>query len=145
MSGQEVLGLLRNLAEHYDEDGGPSADKLATDHPDVIPGVVEFTNKEIWIGGLPLSRIVAWLARVRRALKAALAEAGHVVPEDYDSMIEGDDALEWPTDRRRYRLWLVPTLPMEEWDEPLPDDIAEGLQNAMADMFARRRLRDHAD
>ena len=58
MSGQEVLGLLRNLAEHYDEDGGPSADKLATDHPDVIPGVVEFTNKEIWIGGLPLSRIV---------------------------------------------------------------------------------------
>ncbi|MBO0609882.1 hypothetical protein [Myceligenerans salitolerans] len=47
MAGEEVLELLRNIAEHWDEVGGRSAERLAADHPGVIVGAIIYTNKEI--------------------------------------------------------------------------------------------------
>ncbi len=86
MGRQDVLELLRNVIEHWDEVGGRSADTLATDHPDIAVGGIAFTGKEIWIGGdrgVPLSRITAWLWRMWHALVACLADAGVQVPEDF--------------------------------------------------------------
>jgi hypothetical protein len=146
MTGEHVLELLRNIAEHWDEVGGPSAEKLANSYPDFSADGIAFTNKEIWVGGLddgvPLSRIRAWLVRVRQALVAALTSAGVKVPDDMDSMIAGDDALAWPPDRRRYALWSVPIIDMEDWPtRELPSEVAA----LMAERFLRLRERDSAD
>lgn len=93
MGGQDVLELLRNVSEHWDEVGGRSASKLAADHPDLSVGGIAFTGKEIWIGGdggVPLSRTTAWLWRVWRALVTCLGYAGIEVPDDLNaSRFEG--------------------------------------------------------
>lgn len=34
MGGQDVLELMRNVSEHWDEEGGRSASALAKDHPE---------------------------------------------------------------------------------------------------------------
>jgi hypothetical protein len=52
MGGQDVLELLRNVSEHWDEVGARSARRLAEDHPEFSVGGIAYTNKEIWIGGL---------------------------------------------------------------------------------------------
>lgn len=145
MTGEDVLELLRNIAEHWDEVGGRSAEALARAHPDVIADAIAFTNKEIWIGGMngvPLSRVRAWLVRVRPALVSALAVEGIEVPDDMASMVPGDDDLAWPTDRRRYALWSVPILGMEEWPtKELPRSVAE----LIAKRFLALRERDWTD
>jgi hypothetical protein len=85
MGGQDVLELMRNVSGHWDEEGGRSVSKLAEDHPDVSVGEIAYTNKEIWIGGLdgvPISRIEAWLGRVRQSLVTCLTGVGIHVPED---------------------------------------------------------------
>lgn len=145
MTGEHVLELLRNVAEHWDEEGGRSGEKLNVVHPDVRVGEIQYTNKEIWVGGIPLSRIRAWLARVRSALTDALATAGIEVPDDLASAVEGDDGLSWPEDRRRYRLWAVPHVDMEDWGPPMPEDVTEAVDNLLAQRFLNLRRRDQSD
>lgn len=145
MTGEDVLELLRNVNEHWDEEGGRSVEELKVAHPDVRLGEIRYTNKEIWVGGVPLSRILAWLARVREALKEALTTAGIEVPDDLDSAVDGDDALPWPEDRRRYRLWAVPHIDMEDWGPPPPEDMAGAVDDMLALRFLNLRRRDHAD
>jgi hypothetical protein len=145
MTGQDVLELLRNISEHWDEEGGRSAASLATHHPSISLDGIAFTNKEIWLGGedgVPVSRIRAWLGRVRTALVAALADAGIVVPDDLlASAIEGDDALPWPTERLRYH-WSIPQVPEQQWPrERMPTNVAARI----AELFARLRARDPED
>jgi hypothetical protein len=70
MGDQDVLELLRNIAEHWDETGGRSERELDERYPTVTPDAVSYTNKEIWLGGpdgVPLSRVKAWLYRVELA------------------------------------------------------------------------------
>jgi hypothetical protein len=145
MGRQDVLELLRNVSEHWDEIGGRSADTLATDHPDIAIGGIAYTGKEIWIGGdrgVPLSRITAWLWRVWRALIACLADAGIEVPEDLSaSRFEGDDDLSWPAERLHFH-WSLPRVEEKDWPrEPVP----EGMLEALAVLFANRRTRDPLD
>jgi hypothetical protein len=145
MARQHVLGLLRNVAEHWDEVGGRSVDELARDHADILVGAVVSTNKEVWIGGgrgVPLSRITAWLWRVHQALVANLTEAGVPLPEDFNaSVYQGDDELSWPTERLRFH-WSIPRVDEQEWPrEPLP----EGVRDALAQLFTNRRRRDPLD
>lgn len=145
MGGQDVLALLRNVSEHWDEVGGRSARELAHQHPDVEVGGIAYTNKEVWIGGLegvPLSRITAWLYRMRSALVSSLAGSGFEVPKDLStSRIEGDDDLPWPPDRLNFH-WSLPTVEEEHWPrEKMPPEVAEVLQH----IFARRRARDYTD
>jgi hypothetical protein len=145
MSGQDILELLRNVSEHWDEEGGRSATTLATDHPGISLSGIAFTKNEIWIGGdegLPVSRIRAWLGRLRTALVAALADVGIGVPEDLlASAIEGDDDLPWPAERLRYH-WSIPQVPEQEWvRERMPTEVAE----LLAEKFARLRDRDPKD
>jgi hypothetical protein len=142
MAGEEVLELLRNLAEHWDEVGGRSAERLAADHPEVIVGAVIYTNKEIWIGNVPLSRIQGWVARVEAALAEAMTRRGKP-PLDHDaSVVDGDDEIAWPSDRRRYTVWAAPRLSFDEWPtDPAPPELVE----LLARRFANLRARDVAD
>lgn len=145
MGGEDVLALLRNVSEHWDELGGRSARELAEQHPDVQIGGIAYTNKEVWIGGLdgvPLSRITAWLYRVWSALVTCLAGSGIEVPEDLStSRIEGDDNLPWPPERLHFH-WSLPTVEEEHWPrEKMPPEVGEMLQQ----IFARRRARDYTD
>lgn len=145
MTGEDVLELLRNVAEHWDEIGGRSAAELARDHPSIQSNAIAFTNKEVWIGGtrgVPLSRIRAWLAGVNHALRDALAANGVPVPDDMSSVVAGDDELAWPEDRRRYRLWLAPTVEKDEWPT---DEMPPEITDLIAERFANLRARDWAD
>ena len=45
MTDQGVFELLRNVAEHWDEVGGRSANKLASTYPTVSPRVTDYPNK----------------------------------------------------------------------------------------------------
>jgi hypothetical protein len=118
MGGEDVLELMRNVSEHWDEEGGRSASALAKDYPNVSVGGIAYTNKEIWIGGgdgVPISRILAWLGRVWQALVTCLTDAGIAVPEDLmTSRVEGDDELPWPAERLGYH-WSIPKVAEEDW------------------------------
>lgn len=145
MGGQDVLELMRNVSEHWDEEGGRSASALAEDHPEVNVGGIAYTNREIWIGGLdgvPVSRIQAWLGRVWQSLVTCLTGAGMDVPEDLmASRIEGDDDLPWPAERLRYH-WSILKADEEDWPrEQMPPEVAD----LLAKRFASLRSRDHLD
>jgi hypothetical protein len=145
MGGQDVLELIRNVSEHWDEEGGPSASALAKDHPEVSAGGIAYTNKEIWIGGLegvPISRIQAWLWRVWESLVTCLTGVGIDVPEDLmASRVEGDDELPWPRERLRYH-WSIPKVDEADWPrERMPPEVT----NLLAARFASLRSRDHLD
>jgi hypothetical protein len=145
MGGQDVLELLRNVSEHWDEVGARSARRLAEDHPEFSVGGIAYTNKEIWIGGLdgiPISRIQAWLRRVWQSLVTCLTEIGIDVPEDLmASRLEGDDELAWPAERLRYH-WSIPKVDEENWRrEQMPPEVAE----LLAAKFASLRSRDPVD
>ncbi|AQP48707.1 MULTISPECIES: hypothetical protein [Tessaracoccus] len=117
MSGQELLHLMRNVSEHWEEAAGPSATKLALANVDHT--TITFSGNQAWIGdgrdAIPMSRVHDWLERSREALVAALAGAGHDVPDETESNYAGDDELEWPLDRLRYH-WALPHIELEEWD-----------------------------
>lgn len=117
MSGQELLYLMRNVSEHWEELGGPSAKKLALANLDHT--TIRFAGGQAWIGdgkdAIPMSRIHDWLERSREALVATLTGAGHDVTEETESNYAGDDELEWPPDRLRYH-WALPHLELEDWD-----------------------------
>lgn len=145
MGGQDVLELMRNVSEHWDEEGGHSASALARDHPEVSVSGIAYTNKEISIGGLdgvPISRIQAWLQRVRQSLVTCLTGAGVDVPEDLmASRVEGDDELPWPAERLRYH-WSIPKVDEEDWPRTrMPPEVAD----LLAARFASLRSRDHLD
>lgn len=142
MTDERLFELTRNIAEHWDEIGGRSADAFANEYPGRVPGQISSTNKEVFVSEVPLSRVVAWLARVNQALKKAIEDAGQLVPDDEASVVEGDDDLPWPSERRRERLWQVRQLDMDEWPtEEMPEEIAELLQRR----FQHLRERDGAE
>ncbi|WIV57792.1 hypothetical protein [Amycolatopsis nalaikhensis] len=143
MADDDVLELLRNVAEHWDEDGGRSINTLTEKHPDVLVDGVSFTNKEIWIGGkVPLSRIRAWLPRVHHALVSSLEYAGELVRDDMASLVAGDDALSWPPGRLRYRYWRLPVVDVKDWPTTeMPPEVAHLIQ----ERFRGLRERDVAD
>jgi hypothetical protein len=140
MTDQQLLHLARDVTEHWDEVGGRSAEKFASEYPDRTLGQISATNKEVFVSDVPLSRVIAWLARVDRALHQAIEDAGEEpLPADDASKVWGDDDLAWPPERRRERLWQVPQLDMEDWPtEEMPAEVAGILQ----EKFRLRRLRD---
>jgi hypothetical protein len=108
MTDQRLLHLTRNIAEHWDEVGGWSAEAFASEYPDRTLGQISATNKEVFVSDVPLTRVIAWLARVNRALTQAIENAGDALPTDDASMVSGGDDLSWPPERRRERLWQAP-------------------------------------
>jgi hypothetical protein len=139
MTDQRLFHLTRNIAEHWDEVGGWSAAAFASEYPDRVLGEIGATNKEVFVSDVPLTRVIAWLARVNRALTQALADAGETVPTDDASIVSGDDDLAWPPERRRERLWQVPQLDIAEWPtEEMPAKVVE----LLGERFRRLRERD---
>jgi hypothetical protein len=143
MTDEDVLELLRNVAEHWDEVGGRSINTLKDEYPDVKVDGITFTNKEVWIGGrVPLSRIRAWLPHVRYAFVSALESASESVLDDMASVIAGDDALSWPSDRLRYRFWQLPVIDGEDWPTTeMPPEVARLIR----ERFLSLRQRDVAE
>lgn len=139
MTDERLFELTRNIAEHWDEVGGRSADAFANEYPGRVPAQISATNKEVFVSDVPLSRVVAWLGRVNVALKQAIEDDDEHVSDDDASVVEGDDDLSWPPERRRERLWQVRQLDMDEWPtEEMPEEIAELLQRR----FQHLRERD---
>lgn len=139
MTDERLFELVRNIAEHWDEVGGRSADAFANEYPSRVPGQISSTNKEVFVSEVPLSRVVAWLARVKEALKKAIEDAGEHVPTDEASVVEGDDDLPWPSERRRETLWQVRQLDMDEWPT---EEITEEIEQLLEERFQRLRERD---
>ncbi len=142
MTDERLLYLTRNVAEHWDEVGGPSAEAFAAEYPDRTVGQITATNKEVYVSRVPVSRVLAWLGRVKEALTKALEDAGVDVPADEASRIVGDDDLAWPPERRRERLWQVPQLDVEDWPTgEMPEEVGKLLQAR----FRNLRERDGVD
>jgi len=129
MTDQRLLHLTRNIAEHWDEVRGWSAEAFASEYPDRTLGQISATNKEVFVSDVPSTRVIAWLARVNRALTQAIDDA---------SMVSGDDDLAWPRERRRERLWQVPQLDMPEWPtEEMPAEVVELLHERFRSLRER--------
>jgi hypothetical protein len=77
---------------------------------------------------VPISRIQAWLRRVRQSLVTCLTGVGIDVPEDLmASRVEGDDELTWPAERLRYH-WSIPKVDEEDWrHKRMPPEVADPL------------------
>jgi hypothetical protein len=139
----QLVKVLRNLGEHFDEDGGPAEKKLESQYPTLANNQYAYTNKEISIGGvdgIPLSRIREWLSRTDEAIRAALDRSGADWNLDLkSSKVEGDDALPWPPDRLHHH-WSIPQLAEQDWPRnEMPTEVAE----LIAQKFMLDRARDH--
>jgi hypothetical protein len=138
MTDQRLFHLTRNIVEHWDEVGGWSVDAFARDYPDRVLGQIGATSKEVFVSDVPLTRVIAWLGRVNRALTQTLVDAGQELPADDASIVSGDDDLPWPPERRRERLWQVPQLDMAEWPtEEMPAEIVELLHERFRSLRER--------
>lgn len=60
-------------------------------------------DEEVWLAGIPLTRIKVWLIDARWCFHRALAEEGVGAPEPLSSTVPGDDNHDWPAQRLRYR------------------------------------------
>lgn len=135
MKEESVLKDLRNISEHWDEYGRSAKNLMETEHAKEFFGIQEKLatmrgpeelerfrklaaddlwavfelpmpdNNEVWLSGIPLTRIHVWLIEVRQCLERALRAEGEDVPEMMDSNVDGDDETPWPEERTRYRLW----------------------------------------
>lgn len=72
-------------------------------------------SEEVWLSGIPLTRIEVWLIEVRQCLERALRTAGKDVPGIMGSHIDGDDETPLPGERKRYRLWREDMNQILEW------------------------------
>jgi hypothetical protein len=141
MTDQRLFHLTRNVTEHFDNVGGWSEVAFANEYPDRGLGQIGVTSKELYVSDVPISRVIAWLERVKQALTQAIKDTDPdaLPPSDDASVVEGDDDLAWPAERRRERLWQVPQLDMADWPtEEMPPEVEEILQQK----FRLRRLRD---
>jgi hypothetical protein len=141
MTDQRLFHLTRNIVEHWDQVGGWSEIAFANEYPDRGLGQIGVTSKEVYVSDVPISRVIAWLARVNEALTKAIKDADPdaLPPSDEASTVIGDDDRPFPPERRRERLWQVPQLDMADWPtEEMPEAIAEHLR----EKFRLRRLRD---
>lgn len=75
-------------------------------------------DEEVWLAGIPLTRIRVWLIDAGWCFRRALAEVGVVAPEPLASTVTDDDTYDWPSLRLRYRAWEL------EWqgEEGLSED-----------------------
>lgn len=145
MEEESVLKDLRNISEHWDEYGRSANNIMETGHareffeiqeklatmagPEDLArfrklaeqdlwAVFELPfpdNDDVWLSGIPLTRIQVWLIDVRQCLERALRSEGVRVPDMMDSHIDGDDATPWPEERRRFRLWTEDMKQVPEW------------------------------
>ncbi|WP_334171116.1 hypothetical protein [Sinomonas sp.] len=79
--------------------------ELARDDPWAVFELPLPESDEVWIWGIPLAPVRGWLREVRQRLERALKVVGQEAPGMLKSRIEGDDGVEWPQERARYRLW----------------------------------------
>jgi hypothetical protein len=64
------------------------------------------------------------------------------VPDDLNgSRVEGDDDLPWPAERLHFH-WSLPRVEEQDWPR---EEMPEGVTEALAMLFARRRARDHTN
>lgn len=78
----DLLRLLRNVDEHWEDPNGPSAAALRRDYPDITPGHVYYNTKDIWLGTVSLMSILEWVSKFDYAVRLAAAESGSPIEDE---------------------------------------------------------------
>ncbi|MEB8342568.1 hypothetical protein [Streptomyces endophyticus] len=78
---EEMIRLLRNFHEHWEDPTGPSATRLLQQVPDAEPGRVMYTKNDVWFEGVSLEGIENWAFAVQRVLRDNAAAAGEDLPD----------------------------------------------------------------
>lgn len=145
MEEESVLKHLRKISEHWDERGRSARNIMETEHARELFEIQErlaelrgteelarfremakeglwavfelpfADGDEVWLSGVPLTRIEVWLVDVRQCLEGAIRTAGEHVLSLMDSCVDGDDATPWPGERKTYRLWREGMTQLPEW------------------------------
>lgn len=69
IGNHNLMTLLRNLEEHWEDPQGPSATRLRTSISDVQPGRFAFTKDQIWIEGVSVAAVLQWAEEVDRKVR----------------------------------------------------------------------------
>ncbi|MUU73527.1 hypothetical protein [Pseudarthrobacter sp. GA104] len=103
-------------------------------------------DEEVWLAGIPLTRIRVWLIDARWCFRRALAEAGVVAPEPLASTVPGDDIHDWPALRLRYRAWELEWQGEEELsgDEQRAQEIMDEMDPVVESLLAEHLAEQEA-
>ena len=133
---QHQLTLLRNLTEHWEEEVGPSINKLRDRYPEFRLGWITANMREVWVGGkeggVLLSDIWTWAGQMQEAIEEQLIALGDEVPDLESSSIAGDDDLTWPSQRIAFH-WLLPAPPEDIWPRIATPFIGSATSGAISD------------
>jgi hypothetical protein len=66
----ELLALLRNFEEHWEDPAGRSATELRKTIPDITPGRIAYVKDHIWLECVCLADILRWVEDVDRRIRA---------------------------------------------------------------------------
>lgn len=94
----KLLCLLRNIGEHWEDPNGPSISKVRKFIPDIAPGRLTFTKKDIWFETVSFLEVLQWTRAVELKLRAVeTADDYHPLdPSATQSFPQGTRAL-WAT------------------------------------------------
>lgn len=94
----EVIRHLRNIEEHWEQPSGRSLNTLRQSIPDITPGRITFTKKDIWFEMVSFVDVLRWTRAVEMRLRPMVdAESYHSFdPSAVHSFPTGTRAL-WAT------------------------------------------------
>jgi hypothetical protein len=75
-----VLRLLRDIDEHWEQLDGRSLKEIRESRPEVAPGQMWRNNKHIWIGDVDTEELAGWLSDVDRVVRERSATDGSHIP-----------------------------------------------------------------
>lgn len=65
----ELMRHLRNIEEHWEQESGNSLTTLRETIPDIVPGRITFTKKDIWLETVSFVEILQWTREVELRLR----------------------------------------------------------------------------
>jgi hypothetical protein len=72
----DLLELLRNLEEHWEDPTGRSGTALRKLIPDIKPGRLHYNKHDIWIEGISVVGLLQWAEEVDRRIRETLTDPG---------------------------------------------------------------------
>jgi hypothetical protein len=94
----ELMRHLRNIEEHWEQPSGRSLSTLRQSIPDIAPGRVTFTKKDIWFESVSFVDVLRWTRAVELRLRSTvdLDNSHPLDPSSVHSFPQGSRAL-WAT------------------------------------------------
>ncbi|WP_189061428.1 hypothetical protein [Longimycelium tulufanense] len=78
----KLMRLLRDLEDHWENPGGKAARELRKSIPDIAPGRIEYTKKDISFEGVSLLNILRWAESVDEKVREIATAKGTPIPGD---------------------------------------------------------------